>query len=179
MKRLIVLIIISVLFIGNIYAQDREVFRQRLNNPVTVEGTFKLEGRFAAVQNGDNVFFVPLLGRYVNFIDELVDGVIVSIEGYEFRNMIHPVKLTIGDKSYDFASRFRSDPELMERLRLRFEEGSFFSRRNENRTERPDRLERTERPQRPEGFKKQGRFERPEHSERPYPNQSRRSPFGR
>ena len=59
----------------------------------------------------------------------------------------------------------KRDPELIERLRSRFGEGSFLNRRNDD---RPERLERPDRPQ---------RLERPARPERLDLNQSRRSPF--
>jgi hypothetical protein len=76
--------------------------RQRNNDPVTIDGTLKLERGFVAVESGDSVYYVPMLNRYIGFINDLREGTRVSVEGREFRNVIQLTKLTIGGKSYDF-----------------------------------------------------------------------------
>jgi hypothetical protein len=48
-----------------------------------------------------------MLNRYIGFITGLREGASVSVEGYEFRNMIQPVKVTIDGKSYDFNAKDR------------------------------------------------------------------------
>jgi len=78
--------------------------RAREDNSVTVEGVLKLEKGFVAVENADNVYIVPMLNRYIGFITDLREGAKASVEGYEFKNMIHPTKVTIEGKSYDFMS---------------------------------------------------------------------------
>jgi len=117
MKRLVIFPIIAVLITGAVSAQ---AIRERQNsspapgnsrarevNSVTVEGVLKLEKGLVAVENADNVFVVPMLNRYIGFITGLREGARVSVEGYEFRNMIRPTKVTIEGKSYDFMSRNR------------------------------------------------------------------------
>ena len=101
MKRITIFLFIAVLLVGSIYAQDRET-RQRENNPVTVEGTLKLERGFAALESGDTVYYVPMLTRFMGFISELREGAAVSVEGNAFRNFIQPEKVTVDGKSYDF-----------------------------------------------------------------------------
>ena len=76
--------------------------RQRERASVTVEGTLKLEKGFIALASGDTVYYVPMLQRYVGFIDGLKEGAKVSVEGYQFKNMLHPQKVTINGKDYDF-----------------------------------------------------------------------------
>jgi len=101
MKRLIILLLIAVLLVGTISAQTR-TDRQRERNTVTVDGVLKLEKGLVAVESGDNVYIVPMLTRYIGFINELKEGIRVSVEGYSFRNFIHPTKLTIEDKTHEF-----------------------------------------------------------------------------
>jgi hypothetical protein len=100
MKKLIIFLFIVVLITGTVFAQTREN-RQPAFNSTSVEGTLKLERGFVALDSGDSVYYVPMLNRYVGFIDELKEGANVSVEGYLFRNTIHPTKLTIAGKSYD------------------------------------------------------------------------------
>jgi len=71
---------------------------------VAINGTLKLERGFVAVQSasGDSVYIVPMLNRYIGFISGLTEDARVSIEGIQFRNIIHPTKLTIGERAYDF-----------------------------------------------------------------------------
>ena len=107
MKKLIVFLFISVLLAGAVYGQgirddQRRTERQRNNDFVTIDGTLKLERGFVAVESGDSVYYVPMLNRYIGFINDLREGARVSIEGREFRNVIQPTKLTIGGRSYDF-----------------------------------------------------------------------------
>jgi len=132
MKRLVVFMIIVSLIAGAVSAQaikeqgagpkeQRERLRDspppprnsrvREDNSVTVEGVLKLEKGFVAVENADNVYFVPMLNRYIGFINGLREGAKVSVEGYEFRNMIRPIKVTIEGKSYDFMPWDRQAPE--------------------------------------------------------------------
>ena len=95
---------IAVLLVGTASAQNR-YNRQFESKSVTVDGTLKLERGLVAVASGDSVYFVPMLERYIGFIDGLKEGTNVSVEGYEFRNIIRPVKVTIDGKSYDFLAR--------------------------------------------------------------------------
>ena len=127
MKKLTVLILISVLLVGAVYGQgirdnqgtgdtqrsneqrpnndvQRRTERQRSNDLVTVEGTLKLERGFVAVESGDSVYYVPMLNRYIGFISDLREGTRVSVEGRESRNVIQPTKVTIGGRTYDFSS---------------------------------------------------------------------------
>ena len=109
-KRFIIFLFIAVLFVGSIFAQERGN-RQREVNSITIEGTVKLERGIVAVESGSNVYYVPLLTRYIGFINELKEGVRISVEGIGFRNFIHPAKITIDSKSYDFPRLSRA-PEF-------------------------------------------------------------------
>ena len=71
-------------------------------NPVTINGTLKLQRGLIAIESGDAVYYVPMLNRYVGFINGLSEGTRVSVEGLQFRNFIRPIKITIEDRSYDF-----------------------------------------------------------------------------
>ena len=102
MKKLTIFLIVAVLAAGTLSAQTRtERQRERTDNSVTLEGTLKLERGFIALQSGDSVYFVPSLNRYTGFISELKEGANVSVEGYVFRNVLYPVKVTVAGKSYD------------------------------------------------------------------------------
>jgi hypothetical protein len=57
-----------------------------------------------ALESGDSVFFVPVLNRYIGFIDGLKEGANVSVEGRLHRNIIFPSKVTIAGKPYDLAA---------------------------------------------------------------------------
>ena len=121
MKRLSLFLFIAVLLVGTISAQDKDRdsqkdrnnrqdrgerqdrrSRQREAKSVTIDGTLQLEKGFVAVASGDSVYYVPMLTRYIGFIEGLKEGKKVSVEGYEFRKFIHPKKVTIDGKSYDF-----------------------------------------------------------------------------
>jgi len=93
--------------------QERNEFpnwnnRQRELKPVTIDGTLQLKDGFVAVESGDSVYYVPLLTRYIGFIEGLKEGANVSVEGRLFRNFIQPTKITLNNKSYDFPSLNRA-----------------------------------------------------------------------
>jgi len=78
--------------------------RQSERSPITVEGTLKLENGFVSIQgaNSNVVYHVPMLNRFIGFISGLREGASVSLEGFQFRNVIHPIKMTIDGQTYDF-----------------------------------------------------------------------------
>jgi hypothetical protein len=117
-KKLTVFLFISALLVGAVYGQgarndprnsgvQRLNERQRNNDPVTIEGTLKLERGYVAVESGDSVYYVPMLNQYIGFISDLREGARVSVEGRESGNVIQPTKVTIGGKSYDFPANNR------------------------------------------------------------------------
>jgi hypothetical protein len=106
-KKLVVFILVSALFAGTVFAQNRDNRpdrndRQRAPVKVTVEGVLQLEKGVVAVASGDSIYLVPVLTRYIGFIEGLKEGAKISVEGSQFRNFIQPVKVTINGKSYDF-----------------------------------------------------------------------------
>ncbi|MDR2542448.1 MAG: hypothetical protein LBC80_03240 [Treponema sp.] len=111
MKKLTVFLVIGFLLIGSIFAQDRSNQRSNRspeNNSVTINGTLKLERGIVAVQStGEgnvSVYFIPRLNRFIGFINGLREGESISVEGFRYRNVIQPTKVTIGGQSYDFTS---------------------------------------------------------------------------
>ncbi|MCL2720518.1 MAG: hypothetical protein FWD47_04170 [Treponema sp.] len=93
-------------------ARERQVpnrENQRQAETVTVEGTLKLSRGMIALESAGNTFYIPLLTRYIGFINGLREGANVSIEGRSFRNVIHPVKVTIDGRAYDFNMRPRAN----------------------------------------------------------------------
>ena len=107
MKKVISIMVIAILVAGTICAQDKVNPREnRQRETVSIEGTLKLENGLVAVQSGDTVYRVPLLNRYIGFINGLKEGAKVSVEGNSFRNVIMPKKVVIDDKTYDFVANF-------------------------------------------------------------------------
>jgi len=94
----------------------------RADTAVTVSGVLKLQRGFVAVESGDTVYIVPMLNRYIGFINGLSEGTRVTVEGRGFRNVIQPVKVTINDRVYDFPAQ-NQRPAYG---------GQNFNRRNEN-----------------------------------------------
>lgn len=114
MKKILVLLFISALFTGTVFAQNRDNRldrndRQRGASKVTIEGVLQLEKGVVAVASGDSVYPVPVLTRYIGFIDGLKEGTKISVEGYQFNKFIRPVKVTINGKSYDFSEYGKRD----------------------------------------------------------------------
>ncbi|MDR0515677.1 MAG: hypothetical protein LBH25_01370 [Fibromonadaceae bacterium] len=90
--------LIVLLAIGTISAQNVIGASQSVN----VKGTLQLRSGMIAVVDGNASYFVPMLGRYIGFIDGLKEGAKISVEGYASRDYIQPSKVTINGKSYDF-----------------------------------------------------------------------------
>jgi len=106
-RKLVICILVSVLFAGTVFAQnnDNRLNRKGMKPEVTqvsVEGILQLEKGIVAVASGDKVYIVPMLNRYIGFIDGLKEGTKVSVEGAQFNGFIRPVKVTINEKTYDF-----------------------------------------------------------------------------
>ena len=101
MKKIVIVFTIAFLVIGTISAQGSG--RQKIPEPVKIEGTLQLQNGQFAVASGSNTYYVPMIRRYVGFIDALKEGSNVSFEGYVKGNFLQPVKMTIGGKSYDLA----------------------------------------------------------------------------
>jgi hypothetical protein len=104
MKKIISIMVIAILIAGTVFAQERANprDRQRVDNSVSVEGNLKLEKGFVALESGDSVYLIPLLNRYIGFINGLREGARVSVEGNTFRNVIMPRKVVIDNKTYEF-----------------------------------------------------------------------------
>jgi hypothetical protein len=127
MKRFLLFFFISLLLVGAVFAQQRNVPRRDIN-PGTVEGTLKMENGFLALQSGETVYFVPRLMRFAGFIDGIREGANVSLEGFVSRNVVHPTKITVAGNSYDLTTdgHFHYGPQRVAAEPLRSSErGSF------------------------------------------------------
>jgi hypothetical protein len=71
---------------------------------VTIEGTLQLHNGQFAVASGNNIYYVPVIGRYAGFIDGLKEGSNASFDGYVLGNFLRPVKMTINGKTYELSS---------------------------------------------------------------------------
>jgi hypothetical protein len=99
MKKLIFVLVIAFLAIGVVSAQNWGI-----GQSVTVEGTLKLQNGQIALSAGNTLYFVPVLNRYVGFIDGLKEDARVSVSGYASGNVLQAAQVTINGKSYDFSS---------------------------------------------------------------------------
>jgi hypothetical protein len=97
----IIIVLIVLLAVGIISAQNAQ--------SVSVKGTLQLRSGMIAVADGNTAYFIPMLGRYIGFIDGLKEGAKVSVEGYVSGDYLRPSKVTINGKSYDFQSPAYSD----------------------------------------------------------------------
>jgi len=107
MKKIVIVFSIACLAIGAISAQTRGSVRTA-PEAVKIEGTLQLHNGQFAVASGNNIYYVPMIGRYVGFIDALKEGSNVSFEGYVTGNFLRPLKMTIGGKTYDLAGAERN-----------------------------------------------------------------------
>jgi len=103
MKKIVIILAVAFLAVGTLSAQVRG---GGVGSPesVKIEGTLQLHNGQFAVASGNNIYYVPRIGRYVGFIDSLKEGANVSFEGYVFGNFLQPVKMTISGKTYDLVA---------------------------------------------------------------------------
>jgi len=98
MKKIVILFTIAFLAAGALSARD---FGGGNPESAKIDGTLQLYNGQFAVASGNNIYFVPRIGRYVGFIDGLKEGASVSFEGYVAGNFLRPLKMTVSGKSYD------------------------------------------------------------------------------
>jgi hypothetical protein len=105
MKRLAVLLAITLFVVGTVSAQQWGNNRG-FSQSITVNGTLQLQNGAIAVVNGNTIYYVPLLERYIGFIEGLKEGAQVNLEGYITNdgNYVQPAKVTINGKIYDFTA---------------------------------------------------------------------------
>jgi len=118
MKKAIIFLTVAFLSVGALSAQNwkpRNAPDQKAPEAVKIDGTLQLyKGQFA-VASGNNIYYVPIIARYIGFIDSLKEGANVTFEGYVSGNMLMPLKMTISGKTYEladsnaFGNRQRSD----------------------------------------------------------------------
>jgi hypothetical protein len=101
MKKVIFILLIAFLAVGALSAQGWG-FRNAPES-VKIDGTLQLHNGQFAVASGNNIYYVPMIGRYVGFIDSLKEGANVSFEGYVDGNFLRPLKMTISGKTYELA----------------------------------------------------------------------------
>ncbi|MDR2575626.1 MAG: hypothetical protein LBC52_04195 [Treponema sp.] len=101
MKKVVFILLIAFLAIGALSAQGWG-FRNAPES-AKIDGTLQLHNGQFAVASGDNIYYVPMISRYVGFIENLKEGSNVSFEGYVFGNFLRPLKMTVSGKTYDLA----------------------------------------------------------------------------
>ena len=83
--------------------------------PVSVTGSLTIERGSIALRQGDTVYLLPGLQRFVGFIDSLKEGAQVSVDGFAAPNPWDPqtkylrvTRLNIGGRDYnmDFGPTF-------------------------------------------------------------------------
>jgi len=106
MKKAFIFLTIVLFTIGSVFAQSRDGRGNRaIPEQVKIEGTLQLHNGQFAVASGSNIYYVPMIRRYVGFIEGLKEGAAASFEGYVRGNFLHPVKMTVGGKTYELSDR--------------------------------------------------------------------------
>jgi hypothetical protein len=117
MKKTLILLLLLTAAAGVTFAQvqgpDSNFMRNQRSNPrnaetSTITGKLELINGNIAVKNGDTVYYVMGLSRFIGFVDGLKEGAEVSLEGWAFaasgrsenRGFLVS-KLTINGKEYD------------------------------------------------------------------------------
>ena len=102
MKKTGLMIIITLAVISTVFSQNETRERRNPREEITVEGTLQLHKGIIAVASGETIYMVPMLNRYIGFIEGLKEGNSISIEGFAYKNFLHPTKTIINGKTYDF-----------------------------------------------------------------------------
>ena len=114
MKRLFVFLAVVFFAVGSVFAQgwgNGRVDRGSRSAPETVkiDGTLQLHNGQFAVASGNDIYYVPVIGRYAGFIEGLKEGSAASFEGYVKGNLLRPTKMTISGKTYDLVGSANAD----------------------------------------------------------------------
>jgi len=143
MKRITLLALLAVCAFATVHSQNstRQAprNRQEVNQPssstsekITVRGNLAILQDMIAVRSGNTTFLVPELKKYSDFIDDLKDGVPVTIEGSVLNNpddskvkTIIPTKMTLAGKEYDLTS-FRGEQDYSDGTDLQRQEQRFI-----------------------------------------------------
>ena len=102
MKKVVIILLIAFLAVGALSAQGWGP-PGNIPESVKIEGTLQLQNGQFAVASGNNIYYVPMIARYIGFIDNLKEGANVSFEGYVSGNFLRPLKMTVSGKTYDLA----------------------------------------------------------------------------
>jgi hypothetical protein len=112
MKKTLILLLLLTAATGAIFAQVQgRDFRRagpRDAETSTITGKLELVNGNIAVKNGDTVYYIIGLDRFIGFVDGLKEGAEVSLEGWAFAAPGRPEnrsflvsKLTFNGKEYD------------------------------------------------------------------------------
>ena len=101
MKKLVFLLLISLLIIGTVSAQG---WGWTPAETIRVEGTLQMQNGHIVLSTGTAVYFIPGLMRYIGFIEGLREGTRISAEGFVSGNFLQAIKLIIGGREYNLTA---------------------------------------------------------------------------
>jgi len=101
MKKIGFMMLIAFLAVGTVFAQGWGGWGTP-SQSISVTGTLQLQNGEVAVASGNTTYFVPVLTRYIGFIEGLREGAQISMDGYASGTFFQPAKVTISGKNYDF-----------------------------------------------------------------------------
>ncbi|GHV78124.1 hypothetical protein AGMMS49942_29450 [Spirochaetia bacterium] len=103
MKKFIFVLAIALGAAGMVSAQGWGN-RGGVSQALTLAGTLQLRNGTIALESSNTVYYVPLLERYIGFIEGLKEGAQVTLEGYAAGNgnYLELTKMTLNGKNYDF-----------------------------------------------------------------------------
>ncbi|MCL2006931.1 MAG: hypothetical protein FWG77_02480 [Treponema sp.] len=108
MRKLIFFTLIALLAVGTISAQGWGNFGP--TETTRVEGTLQLQQGQIAISTGTTSFFIPMLNRYIGFVDGLREGARVTVTGYTYGNVIHLTHFSVGGREYDLSTDWGNSP---------------------------------------------------------------------
>jgi hypothetical protein len=116
MKKACFIILISMLAFSAVFAQGKMEIK-----PVKIEGALQLRNGFVAVSSENQTYYVPLLMRYIGFLEGLKEGAMVSIDGFAAGRYLHPRRMVLDGKNYNFPRSAMLPPPLFMQMNPRYQ----------------------------------------------------------
>jgi hypothetical protein len=136
MKKIILLIFISLAAGGVLFAQTRDRQNRGPGFPgappekISISGDLQLIQGMIALNSGNITYYIMGIGRLAGFIDGLKEGASVTLEGYVRAHPRDPetrffraVKLTLNGKNYDLSPALGEAPGGFREFEPEFQRG--------------------------------------------------------
>jgi hypothetical protein len=131
MKKIVIFIAVALLLAGTLSAQT---IRKTSVETRTISGTLSVENGFISVQTDDNTYYTHGFQHLIGFVDGLVEGAHITLEGFvapafinsDYQTFIS-TKMTLNEKDYTLQT-----PSNNRRIGFNKNIGPDFSQHHQN-----------------------------------------------